>query len=62
MQHYDTLVHAALASIEATFTARAIGGLFAGRGGKLPTAGAVPPALHDVYELVTWLVMLAPAP
>ena len=61
MQHYDTLVHAALASIEATFTARAIGGLFAGRGGKLPTAGAVPPALHDAYELVTWLVMLDPA-
>ena len=62
MQHYDTLVNAALASIGATFTERAIGGLFAGRSGKLPTAGAVPPALHDAYELVTWLVMLAPAP
>ena len=61
MRHYDGLVHAALASIAATFTARATGGLFAGRGGKLPTAGAVPSARHDDYELVTWLVILDPA-
>lgn len=60
MRHYDGLIQQALASIERTFQRRAAMGLLAGRGSLLPAADEAPTADQGQFELVTWLVILAP--
>jgi len=61
MDHYDGLLRKALASIEHTFTKRAAASLLSSRGAVLPTAAEVPTSSGDDFDLVTWLVILAPA-
>ena len=56
MKRYDELVKKAIESIKRTFKERALGNLFAGRDGKLPSES--PSSQEDEYELVTWLVVL----
>jgi SNF2 family DNA or RNA helicase len=58
MSHYDELIKKVLSSITHTFTKRAMGSLFAGRDGKLPSAEETPTELENEYELLTWLVIL----
>ncbi len=60
MSHYDGLIKKALASIEQTFQRRAASALLSGRGGVLPTAGETPVADTGEFELITWLVIMAP--
>ena len=60
MTHYDGLIQKALASIARTFQRRATAALLSGRGGVLPTAAETPHAESDDFELVTWVVILAP--
>ena len=60
MSHYDGLVQKALASIARTFQRRATAALLSGRGGVLPTAAETPQADSDDFELITWVVILAP--
>ena len=60
MSHYDGLIKKALASIEHTFQRKATAALLSGRGGVLPTAAETPHAESDDFELVTWVVILAP--
>lgn len=56
MKRYDELVKKAIESIKRTFKERALGNLFAGRNGQLPSKS--PSSQEDEYELVTWLVIL----
>lgn len=56
MERYGDLVKKAIESIKRTFKERALGSLFAGRDGQLPTES--PSSQEDEYELVTWLVIL----
>lgn len=58
MSHYDGLIKKALSSITHTFTKRAMGSLFAGRDGKLPSEKETPTELENEYELLTWLVIM----
>ena len=60
MSHYDGLIQKALASIERTFQRRATAVLLSGRSGVLPTASETPHADSGDFELVTWVVILAP--
>ena len=60
MSHQDGLIQKALASIERTFQRRAAAALLSGRGGVLPTAEETPQADSGDFELVTWVVILAP--
>lgn len=60
MSHYNGLIQRALASIARTFQRRATVALLAGRGGILPTAAETPQADADDFELLTWVVILAP--
>ena len=60
MSHYDGLIQKALASIERTFQVRATHALLAGREGVRPTAAETPRADSEDFELVTWVVVLAP--
>jgi SNF2 family DNA or RNA helicase len=60
MSHYDGLIKKALDSIERTFQRRATAALLAGRGGLLPTVAETPHADSGDFELVTWIVILAP--
>ncbi len=60
MGHYSTLARRALASIQHTFQRRATASLLSGRDGLLPTAAETPQADSDDFELMTWLVILAP--
>ena len=60
MTHYDGLIQKALASIARTFQRRATATLPAGRGGVLPTAAETPHADPDDFELIPWVVILAP--
>jgi hypothetical protein len=56
MGQYDTLLHKAVQAITHTFRKRNIGGLLAGRDGKL-VAKAKQVSGADDFELVTWLVI-----
>jgi Helicase conserved C-terminal domain/PLD-like domain/SNF2-related domain len=60
MSHYDGLIKKALASIEHTFQRKATAALLSGRGGVLPTAAETPQTDSGDFELVTWVVILAP--
>ena len=60
MSHYDSLIQNALDSIERTFQRRATATLLASRGAVLPTAAETPSADSDDFELLTWVVILAP--
>ncbi|CAN5280326.1 DEAD/DEAH box helicase [soil metagenome] len=60
MSHYDGLIQKALASIERTFQVRATHALLADREGVLPTAAETPQADSGDFELITWVVILAP--
>lgn len=61
MTLYNRLLQSALASIERTFQKRAASSLLSGRGAVLPTAAEAPTSSGDDFDLVTWLVILAPA-
>ena len=60
MTQYDELLRKALISIESTFQRRAVNTLLSGRDGMLPTASETPATQTDDFDLVTWLVILAP--
>jgi hypothetical protein len=60
MSRFDGLIKKALASIEHTFQRKATAALLSGRGGVLPTAAETPQADSGDFELVTWVVILAP--
>jgi hypothetical protein len=56
MGHYDNLLHKAVQAITHTFRKRNIGGLLAGRDGKL-VAKAKQVSGADDFELITWLII-----
>ncbi|MCX7002741.1 MAG: hypothetical protein NTV22_05635 [bacterium] len=60
MSHYDGLIQKALASISHTFHKRAASSLQASRSATLPAAGDMPSDDAAAFDLVTWLVILAP--
>jgi hypothetical protein len=60
MSHYDELLRKALISIESTFQRRAVSSLLSGRDGMLPLSNNTPASKTDDFDLVTWLVILAP--
>jgi hypothetical protein len=60
MSHYDDLLRKALISIESTFQRRAVSSLLSGRDGMLPLSNNIPASKADDFDLVTWLVLLAP--
>ena len=60
MSHHSQLIRASLRSIESTFQRRAATALLSSRSGLLPLAEDVPQASSQDWELVTWLVVLAP--
>lgn len=60
MSHYDGLLKKALASVEHTFHRRAAVVLQSGRAAVLPPAEEMPTSAGDDFDLVTWLVIIAP--
>jgi len=60
MGHYDGLIQKALASIEHTFQRRAATNLLSSRSAMLPSASEMPTSNSAAFDLVTWLVILAP--
>jgi SNF2 family DNA or RNA helicase len=60
MSHYDGLIQKVLASIMHIFQKRAAAALSASRGAALPKAGDAPSTNTAAFDLVTWLVILAP--
>ena len=60
MGHYHDLVMKALQSIQGTFTTRALQELTATRGGLLPPGNQRPTTDGAQFDLLTWLVILAP--
>ena len=60
MEFYSTLVKKALKSIKHTFDERNRSNLFSGRDGRLADTGRLPSESEEEYELLTWVVILAP--
>ena len=60
LAHYDGLIHKVLLSIRNTYKKRALENVFNNRDGVLPTEKESPSDDAGDYELLTWLVILAP--
>jgi SNF2 family DNA or RNA helicase len=61
MRAYSALIHAGVESITATFQQKLAAGLQHSRGFILPTA-AEQPQPESEFDLITWLILLAPEP